>query len=35
LWLLHRAKRLLITHAVQRMTAELLAERDPAGEVLG
>jgi hypothetical protein len=33
--LLHRAKRLLNTHAVQHMTAALLAERDPASEVLG
>jgi putative ATP-dependent endonuclease of OLD family len=33
--LLNRAKRVLNTLAVQHMTAELLAERDPAGEVLG
>jgi len=33
--LLNRAKRLLNTRAVQHMTADLLAERDPTGEVLG
>jgi len=33
--LLNRAKRLLNTLAVRHMTAALLAERDPAGEVLG
>ena len=33
--LLNRVKRLLATVAVRHMTAELLAERDPAGEVLG
>lgn len=32
---IYRVKRLLNTEAVRHMTAELLAERDPAGEVIG
>lgn len=33
--LIYRTKRRLNTESVQHMTAELLAERDPAGEVVG
>jgi len=33
--LLNLAKRVLNTQAVRHITAALLAERDPAGEVLG
>ena len=32
---IYRTKRLLNTEAVRHMTADLLAERDPAGEVIG